>query len=147
MTTFVLRRPSWSRPLMWNTPAYRTDRSAATTNVALNVTEDESGYTVEAFLPGINPADLQIELVDRVLTMSGEFKAQEEVEGVRYHLRERSTGRFERSLRFPTLISGDAIESNYTDGILTIRLPKAESAKPRRIQVQVQPALTEESAN
>lgn len=104
--------------------------------VPFNIAEDAEGYTVQAALPGINPNELEINLEEQELTVRGEFKARELPEGARYHRREQAIGRFERSFRFPVSIDGEAVQASYEYGILTLRLPRAEAAKPRRIEVQ-----------
>jgi len=91
---------------------------------------------VKASLPGINPDDLEITFNERTLTIKGEFKAEETKEDVHYHLRERRYGSFARSLTLPTPVKSDAIEARYDAGVLTLRLPKTEEVKARRITVR-----------
>lgn len=104
--------------------------------VPFNIAEDAEAYLVEAALPGINPNELEISLDEQELTVRGAFKAQELPAGARYHRREQAVGSFERSFRFPLAINGEGVQADYEQGILTLRLPKAEAAKPRRIEVQ-----------
>ena len=101
----------------------------------LDVRENENEYIVEASIPGVNPDDLDITYDNNTLTIRGEMKSEEENKGETYHLRERRFGSFSRSLTLPSSIKADQIEANYKDGILTLTLPKAEEAKPRRIQI------------
>lgn len=114
--------------------------------VAWDVAEEEDSYLVRAIIPGINPDDLDIAVDNQTLTLRGEFKEQALPEGARYYLRELGAGRFERSMQFPLPINADAVEAHYENGILTLRLPKAEAAKPRRITVQSQPRQIEAQA-
>lgn len=118
-------------------------------NVALSVIEDTEGYVVHIQAPGVDPQGLEINLENRVLTIKGEFKQAELPEGARYHLNELPQGRFERAVRFPQPINGDAVEATYEQGIFKLRLPKAEEARPRRIEVTVagQPRLVEGQAS
>ena len=112
--------------------------STRTTNdwsVALDVAEKEDNYLVKATVPGINPDDLEITLEDDVLTLKGEILRDEEVEDVKYHVRERRYGSFSRSIRFPVAVNGDAVEANYNNGILSLNIPKAEAVKPKRITI------------
>lgn len=102
----------------------------------LDVTEKEDAFLVKASLPGINPDDLDVTFENNTLTIRGELKAEEESEGTRYHLRERRYGSFTRSITLPRGIRGEAIEANYETGVLTLRLPKAEEMKPKRISVR-----------
>ena len=110
----------------------------ATTNwsVAVDVAENEDGYLVKASVPGINVEDIEITLEDGVLTVEGEIKVEEESEEVNYHVRERRYGKFSRTVRFPTLVNGDAIEATYENGVLSLNVPKAEEVKPRRIEIK-----------
>lgn len=104
--------------------------------LALDVAETEEEYLVKASIPGINPDDLDITFTDKILTIKGEFKEEEEKEDVHYHLRERRYGSFSRRLRLPNTIKSDAIEAKYEEGVLTLRLPKTDEVKPKRITVQ-----------
>jgi len=102
----------------------------------LDVAETGDEYLVKASLPGIEPDDLEITYNDNVLIIKGETQAEREVEEQRYHLRERRSGSFSRSLSLPSTIDADHIQASYTAGVLTLHLPKLEEAKPKRIQVR-----------
>ncbi len=109
----------------------------ATLPVAFDVAEDKEAYIVQAQLPGMNPNDIEINLENQVLTVKGEYPRTEPAEGVRYHLRERKAGRFERSFRFRLPLDAAQVEARYEQGILHLRLPKVAAVQPRRIEVQV----------
>jgi HSP20 family protein len=102
----------------------------------LDVAETGDEYLVKASLPGIEPDDLEITYNNNVLTIKGETQAEREVEEQRYHLRERRSGSFSRSLSLPSTVDADHIQASYTAGVLTLHLPKLEEAKPKRIQVR-----------
>ena len=108
--------------------------------LALDVAESEDEYLIKASLPGINPDDVDITLDKNVLTIKGEFENEAENEDenneIRYHLRERRFGSFCRSLNLPTTVKADAIQATFDAGVLTLSLPKAEEAKPKRIEVK-----------
>jgi HSP20 family protein len=104
-------------------------------NIALDVAEKDDNYLVTATIPGINPDDLEITLEDGVLTLKGEIKNNEEIEDAKYHVRERRYGSFNRSIRFPMAVNGDAVEAAYNNGILSLNIPKSEAVKPKRITV------------
>jgi HSP20 family protein len=110
-------------------------RPTADWNIALDVAETEDNYLVKATVPGINIDDLEITLEDDVLLLKGEIKQEEDVEEAKYHLRERRYGSFSRSIRFPMAVNGDAVEATYTNGILSLNVPKAEAVKPKRITI------------
>lgn len=105
-------------------------------SLALDVSENENEYVVKASVPGIAEEDLEITLDNHVLTIGGEFKSEEESEDVRYHLRERRYGKFSRSITLPAAVNEESIEANFENGVLTVHVPKAEEAKPKRIAVR-----------
>ncbi len=102
---------------------------------ALNIWEDEHNVRVEAELSGLKLEDLDISVVGNELTIKGERKARQP-EDVVYHRRERGTGAFSRVLRLPVDIDANRVEASLKNGVLTITLPKAEAAKPRKIQIK-----------
>ena len=110
-------------------------REQPTWSLALDVAENMDEYVVTASLPGVKPEDVDVTFSENVLTIKGELHAEEANEDSRWHLRERRYGSFTRSLTLPRGIQGDAIEASYTGGVLTLRLPKAEEIKPKRITV------------
>ena len=105
--------------------------------LALDVFEDNNGYSVKASMPGIDPADLDISFSENTLTIQGETQAQEVDENAKWHVRERHFGKYMRSITLPAAVEADDISAAYEDGVLTLTLPKAEAIKPRRIAVQV----------
>jgi HSP20 family protein len=113
-----------------------TNWQPAAWDVALDVAETEDEFLVKASLPGINPDDLEITYNANVLSIQGQVKEEQTVEESRYHLRERRYGSFSRSISLPSTVKADAIEASYDAGVLTLHLPKAEEAKPKRIPVQ-----------
>jgi HSP20 family protein len=101
----------------------------------LDVAETDDNYVVTASIPGIDPDDLDITITDNVMTIRGERRQDENIENERYVLRERRHGMFARSIRFPVMVDADQIEASCDKGILTVALPKAETVKPRRINI------------
>ena len=101
----------------------------------LDVEEKDDEFVVSASLPGINPDDLDITYTGSTLTIKGEFKEEKEEKG-RYHLRERRYGSFSRSITLPSTVKADKIDASYEAGVLKLRLPKAEEAKPKRIPIK-----------
>ncbi len=104
--------------------------------LALDVCEDDNSYSVKASLPGIDPADLDISFSENTLTIQGETQAESVEENAKWHLRERSFGRFVRSIKMPATVNADDISADYEDGVLTLTLPKAEEIKPLIIAVR-----------
>ena len=105
-------------------------------SLALDVAEDENGFIVKAAIPGVRPEDLDISLADNVLTIRGEVKADEEIKEEQYHVRERRYGAFSRSIRLPAPVDADHVEATYENGVLTLRIPKAEEVRPKKIAVR-----------
>lgn len=99
----------------------------------LDVWENEDEYVVAASLPGIEPENVDVKLVNQTLTIQGQVQ-QEEPQG-QIRLRERQYGNFYRSIQLPMSVDSDQIEANYYNGVLTLHLPKTEEAKPKRITV------------
>jgi HSP20 family protein len=103
---------------------------------ALDVEETEDGFTLFVELPGVAPENVDLTLEENVLTISGERAFYDERTAESFRRVERSFGRFHRAIRLPDRVNGAGVEADYHDGLLTIRVPKAEEAKPRRIEVR-----------
>jgi HSP20 family protein len=104
-------------------------------DVALDVAENPEEFIVKASLPGIKPEDIDITFTERTLTIKGEVEGDEETKDARYYLRERWSGSFARSVQLPAPVQSDKIEASFDSGVLTLRLPKVEEVKPKRIEV------------
>lgn len=102
---------------------------------ALDVEESEDGYTVHVELPGVSPADVEVSLEDNVLTVRGERRFYDERQAEGFRRIERHFGRFHRAVRLPDRVAADRVSATHKDGVLTVVVPKAEEAKPRRIEV------------
>jgi HSP20 family protein len=101
----------------------------------LDVSENENEFVVKASLPGVKPEDVQITVHRDTLTIQAETKAEGEKKGERWHLRERRSGSFQRSLSLATSVNSDKAQAQFEHGVLTLVLPKSEQAKPRQIKV------------
>ena len=99
----------------------------------VNVRDEEDTFVLSALVPGLKADDLNIQVLEDVVRIEGEFQANEED----YLLRELPSGSFRRALRLPTEIDADKVEAKIVDGVLTLRLPKAESARPKKIKIAV----------
>lgn len=105
---------------------------------AVDVRETQDEIRVMAELPGLEPDDVDVSIENNVLTVTGE-KRQEIEEGKEdssFHVLERRYGRFERSFTLPRTVDADNISARFHNGVLTVTLPKAETAKPRRVQIE-----------
>ncbi len=101
----------------------------------INLSEDKDSYYVRAELPGLKADDINISATGNNLSISGERKIASEGENVRYHRREREAGTFSRVISLPGEVDADKIEARHEQGILTVFIPKAETAKPKQITV------------
>jgi HSP20 family protein len=99
--------------------------------LGVNIREEEDAYILSSLVPGLKAEDLNIQILDDVVRIEGGFKADEDD----YLLRELPSGSFARTLRLPAVIEADSVEAKISEGILTLKLPKAESARPKKIQV------------
>ena len=103
----------------------------------LNVYNDGESFVVRAEIPGVTNEDLDIEVTGDTLTVRGERLTPEIPEGASYHRRERDFGRFRRSLTLPEQVDSGKVAATFVDGILDIRLPHAETAKRRKVEVNI----------
>lgn len=104
----------------------------------VNVAEDADAVYVEALAPGLDPEKIEISVLRNQLTISGEkAPAFENIEETKVHRAERSGGRFTRSFTLPAEIEDNKVSAEYKAGILRLALPKAETAKPKKITVSV----------
>jgi HSP20 family protein len=102
---------------------------------AMDLVESGDEFVLRADLPGMSEEDIEIELEDGTLTVSGERKADHEHREEGFYRVERSFGAFSRSLTLPKGIDADAVSASFDRGVLEIRIPKPEARKPRRISI------------
>ena len=103
---------------------------------AVNVWQDADGAMLTAELPGVSPDDLDISVVHNTLTLRGARTPPELKEGEAYHRQERWHGRFVRSLELPFGVDSAKVEAGFEDGVLSIKVPRAEEDKPKKIAIQ-----------
>lgn len=126
MQTFP-RRHSMPRRLL----SMRVAEPACEHRLAVNVRDEEDAFVLTALVPGLKAEDLTINILEDVVTIEGEFKQDDHA----YLMRELPYGAFRRSLRLPAPLHADKADAKITDGVLTLRLPKAESARPKKIKI------------
>ena len=103
---------------------------------SINLVETETQFEVSLDLPGIDPADVSVEVLDDQLSIAGERKSETEDKGKTYHRVERRYGSFRRLMPLPSQVDESRITADYKDGVLRVALPKSEKAKPTRIEVK-----------
>jgi HSP20 family protein len=113
-----------------DTPALRGYNSGYP---AMNLWEENDAAYLEAENPGLSMNDLELLVTGSEFTINGERKIAEQPEAA-YHRRERATGRFSRTIRLPWDINADKVEARLRDGVLSVKLPKSEASKPKKVQ-------------
>lgn len=99
--------------------------------LGINIQEQDDAYILSALVPGLTAEDLNIQVLEDVVRIEGEYKADEHS----YVVHELPSGPFTRTLRLPTVVDADHVEAKIADGVLTLTLPKAESARPKKINI------------
>jgi len=103
----------------------------------VDISEDDKEYLIKAELPEMKKEDIKLTVHEDVLTITGERKYEKEEKGKKYHRVERAYGSFMRSFTLPDDADASKIAADYKDGLLKVRLPKSEKAKPKAIEVKV----------
>ncbi len=104
---------------------------------AMDLIETPDAFVLHADLPGLSEDDVNIELDDNVLTISGERKADHETRKEGYYRVERSWGHFARSLTLPEGVDPESVQASFDRGVLEVRIPKPEQRKPRKVSISV----------
>jgi HSP20 family protein len=103
---------------------------------AVDIFEKDQNLVLRAELPGVDPKDVDVRLENGVLTLRGERKVDKEIKRESYHRVERAYGTFARSFTLPSQVDQAAIQASYRDGVLEVKLPKREEAKPKQIEIK-----------
>ena len=140
MTYLTLRKPA-RNPFRFYSPFFvplrvKTDADTYNWAPSVDISETDDNFEVRAELPGVAKDDLHISVKDNLLTLSGE-KRQENVDDDTQNYRrvERRYGSFQRRFTLPTEVDTDDIKAKYTDGVLTLSIPKPETVKPTEIPI------------
>jgi HSP20 family protein len=126
-------------PMLAHALGLHTQQGSATATAwapALDISERKDAYLVTVELPGLKPEDLDITMEDGLLTIQGERQFTQESSEQQFHRVERRHGAFRRSITLPAHVTAEGIQASFEDGVLQILVPKAEEAKPKRIQVR-----------
>ena len=106
---------------------------------SIDVIETSQAIKIKADMAGMKPEDVNLEVEENVLTLSGERRFEEQVEEGKYYRIERRYGSFSRSIALPQGVDTDAIEAHFEHGVLEVVVPKVETVRPKRIAVSVGP--------
>jgi len=141
----MVREPFWKEfslvsnrlNRLMDTPHEDNNDSLGRWSTAVDIFEKGGEVVIYAELPGIKKEDIDVRVENNVLTLRGKKERTEEVKEEGYFRAERTYGSFSRSFSLPTTVEVGKIAADYKDGILTLRLPKAEEAKPRQIEIKI----------
>jgi HSP20 family protein len=129
------------------TPLAPTNRITRGFVPAIDIVENGDGYVLHVDLPGMSEQDVKLEVLDGVLTISGERKTEHDEKQDGYRRIERLAGSFSRSLVLPEGVSADSLSASFDNGVLTITVPKPPEVKPQPVQINVangeKPAVAE----
>lgn len=126
----------WDVDRLFDEVFNRGTMSIATSGPAADLYETEDGFTLEMNLPGYDLSDIDVNLEQGVLQISGSREEEAEEDKGTYHVRERGWGRFTRSFTVPHTIDPKGVSAEFSNGVLTVTMPKAAEAKARRIEVK-----------
>ncbi len=101
--------------------------------LGVNIREQDDAYVLSALVPGLKAEDLNIQILENVVSIEGNYQ---DADG-EYLLNELPSGSFRRALRLPTEVETDKVEAKIADGVLTLNLPKAETARPKKINISL----------
>jgi HSP20 family protein len=118
-------------------PVHSSAESLSAFNPKIDISETEAEIRIAAELPGLDENDIDVSLVDNVLTISGEKKVEEEDEGENYHRIERSYGSFKRSVALSNDIDTEQIDAVFKNGVLTVTLPKTPEAQEEVNKIEI----------
>jgi len=122
------RVPTWNRSMTW--PAVP----------AVDFTDTENAYEITAELPGIDEKNVEVKVVNGVLTIKGEKQEDKEEKKKDYYVHERNFGSFERAFQVPDDVDADKIEASFKKGILAVRLPKKPEAQKAAKKIDIKAA-------
>jgi HSP20 family protein len=105
--------------------------------LAVDVQTDEDSYVITALVPGLKADELNIEILNNTITLRGEFKSTE-IDGAKYLMSELPAGRFGRVITLPTALDPTRAEASIHNGVLHLRVPKAESHRPKTIKINAE---------
>jgi HSP20 family protein len=126
----VMRTDPWFRPFLTE-----PESESASSSPLVDVSEMDTGYVINAELPGVKLEDVKLEIDNGVLTLSAQKRADNDGEERAYHRVERRYGTFTRSFALPRGVQTDGVQATMRDGVLAIHLPKSEQARARRVPI------------
>ncbi len=140
-TPVMMREETTSFPVReeesWASPAFsQTENEGAEGQLTIDVYQTENDIVIKSTIAGVKPEDLDVSINNDMVTVKGERKNEEEVENGNYYYQECYWGSFSRSVLLPVDVIPEKADASLKNGILTIRLPKADTTKTKKIQVR-----------
>ncbi|QDV49640.1 Hsp20/alpha crystallin family protein [Gimesia fumaroli] len=139
LSSFWGRAPFWSlRDEMDNllSPFSGDGGMVAGFNAMLDMSETDDAIEVKMDIPGIQPEEIEVEVIGNTLQITGERKEEQEEKGKTFHRIERTSGSFSRSVKLPCEVQSEHIEAECAEGVLTVKLPKSDFRKPHKVTVK-----------
>ncbi len=133
---------AWRSPFrssFFDMDPFRRAKAAFSGTPAVDITETEKGYKVVAELPGMDEKNVEVKIVNGMLTIKGEKREEKEEEKQDYYVRERSFGSFERAFPVPDGVDLDKVDASFKKGVLTVTLPKTAEAQKAEKKIDVKP--------
>ena len=103
----------------------------------VDIYKEDDSFVMKTELPGLQKEDIDVSVQDNVVTLKGEKKYEKEIDEENYYHSERSFGSFQRSFELPAPVEREKVKASFKDGVLEVKLPLAEEAKPKQIQVNI----------
>lgn len=116
-----------SKGHLFNSPSYP----------AINIWTNEDGQLISAEMPGVKLDDINIDVTGDALSISGERRPEDVAKEASYHRRERNYGSFSRTVQLPFMVDTNKVEAIFTNGVLLIKLPRAEADRPKKIEIKI----------
>lgn len=127
----------FARPVVRTNGNGKETLTVADWSPTVDISETDGEYLIKAELPEVKKDDVKVTLEDGILTIQGERRREKDEKTTKYHRVERSYGSFVRSFSLPDQVDENGVKAEYKDGMLNLRIPKSEKAKPRAIEVKV----------
>lgn len=122
--------------MMW--PGTERILEAVEPEPSVDIFEEEDSVVVKSDLPGMSKDDIEVNLTDDTITLSGEKKEEEKIERKNYYCHERSYGSFTRTFALPKEVQSDKAKASFKNGVLEVRIPKSEIAKKKEQKIEIE---------
>ena len=129
-----IRRP-FGRPLLSRFPRLMEEIAPSP---SVDIFEEKDDVVLKTELPGMTKDDIEINLTDDMITLSGEKKHEEKIEEKNFYRHERSYGSFKRSFNLPAEVQSDKAKASFKNGVLEVRIPKTEEAKKKAVKIKIE---------